>query len=228
MKQVSLTAKQPAESQYVDKKIGLMGGTFDPIHFGHIYPVLTVKEQLNLDEIWLMPNAIPPHKKATISLTKHRLAMALKVCEAYPKFKLCDIELTLAKQNLANYSVDTLAVLTKNYPAVNFVFIMGMDSLLTLTRWHQWQKLLTLCNICVMSRANYHNDINLLPPDIIKKLTDKLNFEKKEQIQIVDVAPQPYSSTEIRNLLAAGNFPENMMPKVVTEYIRTHQLYGSK
>ncbi|MCF1427030.1 MAG: nicotinate (nicotinamide) nucleotide adenylyltransferase [Shewanella sp.] len=205
--------------------IGLLGGTFDPIHFGHIKPALEVKQQLGLDEVWLMPNAIPPHKADSVTEAKHRLAMVQAVCDATPDLKLCEIELQLAADGTPSYSVNTLTALTQGFPHCDFVFLMGMDSLQNLPSWHAWQQLLTLCQFAVCTRPGWQPDRSLLPTLINQLIVPQLIRGVAGQIQLMDVTPQPCSSTEIRQALNAGNLPTGMLPKEVLDYIRLQRLY---
>jgi len=138
-------------------RIGILGGTFDPIHLGHINPALDVKQQLHLDQIWLMPNHIPPHKNTTVVSTHHRLEMVKLVCQQYPEFKLCDIEIN---RDTPSYSVTTLTLLTQQYPDDEFFFIMGMDSFVQLPLWYQWQSLFNLCHIALCQRPGWAMDTN--------------------------------------------------------------------
>ncbi|BDM65650.1 putative nicotinate-nucleotide adenylyltransferase [Shewanella sp. NFH-SH190041] len=204
--------------------VGLLGGTFDPIHFGHIRPALAAAAVLGLEQIWLMPNAIPPHKNGAITATEHRMAMAKQVCHEFPLFKLCDLEVALAASGKPSYSVNTLTELNRRYPNLNFVFLMGMDSLITLPQWHQWQTLLTLCNFAVCRRPGWPLP-ECLPDTICQRITDHLSPDKHGQIVLLNVDEQAISSTDIRTMLRSGNFPENLMPKAVNHYIRSHGLY---
>ena len=232
-------------------KIGLLGGTFDPIHFGHIRPSLAVKSQLGLDKIWLMPNAIPPHKKQSVTPSNHRAAMVNLVCDSYPEFALCDIEInTKSNTNLhgekglsfqPSYTVNTLLSLQNQHPEHHFTFIMGADSLLNLQQWYQWQKILTLCHIAVCNRPNWSFDLPALPALIRSRLYPSLHNAihhiKIGRISLLNVPPQAFSSTEIRTALSQlssptktisnkqRNFLQMALPKNVLDYIDQHKLY---
>ncbi|QYJ87051.1 nicotinate-nucleotide adenylyltransferase [Shewanella mesophila] len=211
-------------------KIGILGGTFDPIHFGHINPLLEVYQALDLDQIWLMPNHIPPHKQQPNSSTKHRLAMANLVCEQYPQLVLCDIE---AKRDTPSYSVATLEALRKTHPKDHLLFIMGMDSFVNLPSWYQWQRLLTLCHIVVCQRPGWQVADNPLMQQLLEKhagdkhslATAELNQEYSGIIFTVDITEQPYSSTDIRAQLASNKLTDDAMPEVISTYITEHGLY---
>ncbi|MFV7772609.1 MULTISPECIES: nicotinate-nucleotide adenylyltransferase [Shewanella] len=211
-------------------KIGLLGGTFDPIHYGHIKPLLEVQQALGLDEVWLMPNHIPPHKSETRTATRHRLAMAQLVCQQYPQLKLCDIE---AKRNTPSYSVDTLNQLRLAHPQDQLVFIMGMDSFVTLPSWYRWQQLLELCHIAVCQRPGWSlADAPQMAQLLGERSADKPaldNATTTEQfsglIFPVTITPQPYSSTEIRQQLRQHAPAPDAIPQAVIDYIDAHRLY---
>ncbi|WP_335900484.1 nicotinate-nucleotide adenylyltransferase [Shewanella algae] len=214
-------------------RIGLMGGTFDPVHYGHLKPAAEVKARLELDKLWLLPNHIPPHKAKATASSEQRLAMLKLACDEFPDMDICDIEL---KRNAPSYSVATLEALQQAFPGAEFQFIMGTDSLLSLPSWHQWQRLFSLCNLVVCRRPDWH-----LPKDAEIQtelaqrgcsVTQALAARDKGQHQSgkiisLPVEPQPFSSTAIRRAIAAGdiNACRAAMPKAVLEYIVANRLY---
>ncbi|GIU18334.1 MULTISPECIES: nicotinate-nucleotide adenylyltransferase [unclassified Shewanella] len=207
-------------------KIGILGGTFDPIHFGHIRPAQEVKQQLNLDEVWLMPNHIPPHKLSTHVSTQDRLAMAQLVCDQLSGFKLCDIEV---KRETPSYTAQTLSQLTAQHPEHQFYFIMGMDSFLSLNKWYQWQQLFNLCHIVVCKRPGWELTDNDPIHTLLKLHLSKQSASSSHQacvgeIFMVDVTEQDISSTEIRQLLQQGKIPASL-PQTIQAYIQNNQLY---
>ena len=211
-------------------KIGILGGTFDPIHYGHIKPLLEVQAALGLDEVWLMPNHIPPHKADTNTSTVHRLAMAQRVCQQYPQLKLCDIE---AKRDQPSYSVETLKQLRQTHGQDQLVFIMGMDSFVGLPTWYRWQELFDLCHIAVCQRPGW----TLCGDSEMAALLSARRAGKAELDKAVDtgrtaglifpitITPQPYSSTEIRRQLAQNQLAPDAMPQAIADYIAAHHLY---
>ncbi|GAB1085675.1 MAG: nicotinate-nucleotide adenylyltransferase [Shewanella algae] len=214
-------------------RIGLMGGTFDPVHYGHLKPAAEVKARLELDKLWLLPNHIPPHKAKATASSEQRLAMLKLACDEFPDMDICDIEL---KRNAPSYSVATLEALQQAFPGAEFQFIMGTDSLLSLPSWHQWQRLFSLCNLVVCQRPDWH-----LPKDAEIQtelaqrgcsVTQALAARDKGQHQSgkiisLPVEPQPFSSTAIRRAIAVGdiNACRAAMPKAVLEYIVANRLY---
>ncbi|WP_351000970.1 nicotinate-nucleotide adenylyltransferase [Shewanella sp. TB7-MNA-CIBAN-0143] len=209
-------------------RIGILGGTFDPIHLGHINPALDVKQQLHLDQIWLMPNHIPPHKNTTVVSTHHRLEMVKLVCQQYPEFKLCDIEIN---RDTPSYSVTTLTLLTQQYPDDEFFFIMGMDSFVQLPLWYQWQSLFNLCHIALCQRPGWAMDTHsemtkeLLFRQATADYLDSPSHAKNGRIFSINSQLVDISSTEIRQQLAQNIDISTVLSQTTTEYIRQHQLY---
>lgn len=206
-------------------RIGILGGTFDPIHFGHIRPALEVKQQLGLDKVWLMPNHIPPHKTTPSVNTQHRVEMTQLICEQYVEFELCDIEV---KRESPSYLATTLQQITQSHPDDEFYFIMGMDSLVNLTKWYKWRALFNLCHLVVCQRQGW----NLAPDNAIfneyqsRQSSPQAIADRKSGLIIpIQVTPQAFSSTEIRQQLAQQIPPTDALPNIITEYIKDKKLY---
>ena len=209
-------------------RIGILGGTFDPIHLGHINPALDVKKQLNLDQVWLMPNHIPPHKNTTVVSSHHRLEMVKLVCQQYPQFKLCDIEIN---RNTPSYSVTTLTLLAQQYPDDEFFFIMGMDSFIQLPLWHQWQSLFSLCHIALCQRPGWtmdtHSEMNkqLVLRQVTPDYLGSANHTKYGKIFCINSTLTDISSSEIRKMLAKGVDTNSVLTPATIDYINQHKLY---
>ncbi|ABE54084.1 nicotinate-nucleotide adenylyltransferase [Shewanella denitrificans OS217] len=214
-------------------RIGILGGTFDPIHYGHIRPALEVKNALNLDSIWLMPNHIPPHKAGPKTGTAHRLAMVQLVCSQHNEFELCDIEIN---RDTPSFTVTSLQQLTQAYPEHEFYFIMGMDSFIQLDRWYQWQTLFELCHIVVCQRPGwqleYTSPMATLMQIKVQQQAIKGNSIKETKVGSifpVNITAQDISSTEIRAQISAQSMNNQalspLLPANIIDYIKQHQLY---
>ncbi|NKF49572.1 nicotinate-nucleotide adenylyltransferase [Shewanella sp. WXL01] len=220
-------------------RIGILGGTFDPIHQGHIQPALAVQQQLELDEVWLMPNHIPPHKSSTQVSTAHRLNMVKLECAQHPELKLCDIEIN---RDSPSYSVVTLQQLSEQYPQHEFYFIMGMDSFVNLDKWHQWQQLFQYCHIALCARPGWQLAQGSSMAKVLAKrqtshpklanyskrastLSQALTRAKSGNVFIVDAPLHAISSTDIRNELARGLNVKDKLSQTVLDYINQQQLY---
>lgn len=205
--------------------IGILGGTFDPIHFGHIRPAVEVKAALGLDEIWLMPNHIPPHKRTTTTSTQDRLAMVKLVCDELDGFRVCDIEAT---RESPSYTVTTLTALHSIYPEHHFAFMMGMDSFVSLPSWYQWQRLLDLADIIVSHRPSFAWPTDGIMADILQTRLAPASAIRQAscgRVFSVDISPQDYSSTQVRQQLLQRQQVENALPSTVMTYIQQHGLY---
>ena len=141
-------------------KIGIMGGTFDPIHNGHIMLGRQAYEEYDLDCIWYMPSRIPPHKKDhTITAAKDRLAMTVAAIAPYPYFKLSDFELRRTGRN--TYTADTLRLLKEEYPDVEFFFIAGADSIMDIEKWYHPEYVLPAVTFLAAAREHEEADRSL-------------------------------------------------------------------
>ena len=212
----------------VVENIGLLGGTFDPIHYGHIKPVIEAAQWLGLDKVKLMPAHIPPHKNTTFANTKHRLAMVELVCQQYAMLTCDAREL---KRNQPSFTVTTLKEIKKEQPNTRLFFFIGMDSLINFTTWHNYQEILHYCHLVVSTRPNYQ----LAQLDSIgKKFLEQHRVNSPEQAKRhhaghILLAPDyfyPISSTQIRRQLQQQNYPSEHLPEAVLNYIIKQKLYN--
>lgn len=208
-------------------KVGIFGGTFDPIHYGHIKPAIEAADWLSLDKCYLLPAHIPPHKQTTMANVEQRKAMVDIVCKQFPLFTLDQREIL---KDTASYSVESLQAISEENKNSQIFFMVGMDSLLTFTTWYRWQDILNYCHLVVNVRPPYNlselssKNYQLLSHYFVKSLTDvshlkagKIIFHQQEAINI--------SSTEIRENIAKGHFEDNKIPDKVIQYIKQQQLY---
>lgn len=207
--------------------LGVFGGTFDPIHKGHIFPALDAAKWLGLNKLLLLPAHIPPHKSAAQAESKHREAMVNLVCLNNPLFKLDNREL-IAKQT--SYTIHTLENIKKEHPNTSLLFFIGMDSLLSFTTWRQWEKILTLSHLIVFTRPGYNlSKLNLdtqillkqkqveHPQDLFQRQAGSIILHSNKTFDI--------SSTEIRKRLSINKKIDDLCPTYIEQYIETHQLY---
>lgn len=140
------------------KAIGILGGTFDPVHYGHLVAAQYAAYGFNLDRVIFMPAAHPPHKNAADVLeAKHRLAMLQLAIADNPVFEMSTLEID---RSGVSYTIDTIESMRRAYTDADLFFIMGMDSLYILDTWKDVQRLVTLCRFIVVTRPNYHLDRN--------------------------------------------------------------------
>lgn len=188
------------------KKVGILGGTFDPPHSGHLLIANEVLCALKLDEIWFMPNQEPPHKKKTDSVDNdERIHMLHLAIEGNPSFKVETIEL---ERTGPSYTVETMEILTSRYVENQFFFIIGADMIEYLPKWHEIDKLINLVQFVGVERPSY-SQITEYP------------------ILYVDVPSMEVSSSLIRERVKQGKTIRYLLPDSVIRYIEENQLYGT-
>ncbi len=199
-------------------KIGIMGGTFDPIHNGHLMLGEYAKDLFALDEIWFMPNGNPPHKmNAKIeSQTKHRVEMVRRAIADKDGFVL---QLYEVERKEINYSYLTMEHFKEAYPECEFYFIIGADSLFALESWVHPEKLVKTCVIL----AAYRDDKNT---DEMMTQISYLNQKYGADIRLLKTPNVDISSTEIRHRLKNGLSVRDMIPESVYQYIQEHHLFS--
>ncbi len=198
-------------------KIGIVGGTFNPIHLGHLMLGEYAYETYGLDEIWFLPNGNPPHKNLLeISTeTNDRIAMVNLAIANTPYFKLNEYEMNREE---VSYSYETMNYFSKEYPNHEFYFIIGTDSLFQLDKWRHPERLLKLCTILVACRTN------ITLESILEKIRDlKLKFHAK--IELLEMPIMEVASSDIRSRIIEGKSIKYIVPDVVGQYIIKNNLY---
>lgn len=207
--------------------MGVFGGTFDPVHYGHLRSAFEVLQALNFDEVRLMPCGTPPHRSSTVAPDALRLAMVRAATEGQAGFVVDDRELS---RDGPSYSVDTLSALRREFPQRPIALIIGMDAFLGLPKWHRWQEILRLAHIVVAHRPGWRApDIGPLGELLADRGTHRigdLHRAKSGHIYILDVTQLEISSTEIRELVAAGRDPRFLMPDAVRDIIQQSGCYA--
>lgn len=200
-------------------KIGIMGGTFDPIHNGHLMLGKTAYDQFKLDEIWFMPNGNPPHKKqeSIESDAKHRLKMTALAIEDIRNFKLQDYEV---KRVNVSCSWETMKHFKEQYPDDEFYFIIGADSLFSIETWVHPDRLFPNCVIL----AAYRDDI-----DTAEEMNTQIAYIGKKynaDIRLLRSPLMQVSSSELRQMIEEGKNITGLVPPKVESYIIKEGLYG--
>ncbi|MCC4264985.1 nicotinate-nucleotide adenylyltransferase [Oceanimonas baumannii] len=208
--------------------IGLLGGTFDPIHIAHLRTAIQAREQLGLSEVRLMPNHIPPHRATPDSAPEHRLAMTRLAAAATPGLTVDQRELN---RTTPSYTVDTLIELRAELgPSQPLCFIMGMDSLCSLDKWHRWQELLDYAHLVVSHRPGWTPDLNPTLAGLYNSHgtqdREALHLVSGGHIFLLDNPELEVSSTQIRDCIRRGNNPQYLLPDAVENYIRQQGLYS--
>ncbi|PCI63547.1 MAG: nicotinate-nucleotide adenylyltransferase [Gammaproteobacteria bacterium] len=211
--------------------IAILGGSFDPIHFGHIKPVIYAAKLLDIQQVLLMPAYVSPHKKNTVANTRQRLAMIELVCREYPLFKAEPRELLKEHRS---YTLDTLQEISQEDPQQQCYFFIGMDSLLNFTKWYKYQEILRFCQLIVYTRPNYNlKNINNETKSLLRqyKLKDSKQLEQQQcggilLISCPEDIEQDISSSHIRAKLKQQQNCQHLMPTSIIKYICDHQLYS--
>jgi nicotinate-nucleotide adenylyltransferase len=215
--------------------IGVLGGTFNPIHLGHTLPAKAVAEHLSLDEILFIPANIPPHKASPNVSASHRATMVKLACESEPVFNCDDRELT---REGYSFTVDTLRDLSESYPDTRLFFIMGLDSLLSFTTWHKYQDILSFCHLIVNTRPNYQlNNLNQTTESLLSKhQVDNIDTLKSIHSGGIFLLPSSLpshdnhldievSSSDIRQRLINKQTCQHLLTPKVSAFINKNKLY---
>lgn len=204
--------------------IGIIGGTFDPIHFGHLRPALEIMEQFSLDELRFIPSASPPHRWQPDASAEHRIKMTALAIDAIEGFTLDDREY---RREGASYTIDTLKSIRHEIGNdVPLCMIIGMDAFQSFTQWHDWKNILTLTHLVVSPRPGYEKSAQ--QRWVQPFLTHDASTLKKQaagKLFFSDVIQFDISATHIRKQLLNGRSAAYLLPESVRKYIDKQQLY---
>ena len=211
--------------------IGIFGGTFDPIHFGHLRLAEELTESLALKQVVFIPTGWPPHRNRPQTPADHRLAMAELAIAGNPHFS---IDAREVRRTTPAYTIDTLIALRKQYGDQQPIcLLMGADAFLGLPWWRRWQELFDLAHIAVayrpgFPRESWQNSMStLLRQTLETRLgnVQTLHEAAAGRIITLSITALDISATHIRDTLQAGHNPRYLLPDAVLDYIHTHQLY---
>ncbi|MDO4878029.1 MAG: nicotinate-nucleotide adenylyltransferase [Neisseria sp.] len=201
------------------RRIGLFGGTFDPVHKGHTHIARAFADELDLDCVIFLPAGDPYHKAGTQTPAKHRLAMAELAAAADPRFAVSDCDMV---REGATYTFDTVQVFRQQFPAAELWWLLGMDSLLRLHTWYKWQTLVRQTNIAAAAREG--GSLAQAPRELQGWLGPAL---QNGSLRLLDAPLSDISSSDIRNRLRNGQDVAGLLDEGVWHYIRRHGLYGA-
>ncbi|WP_036300182.1 nicotinate-nucleotide adenylyltransferase [Methylotenera sp. L2L1] len=214
------------------KTIGILGGTFNPIHYGHLRMAQELAESLGIDSIRFIPAANPPHKSTYNISASHRAAMVNLAIADNPLFRIDEQELNRAGHS---YTIDTLQNLRDELGHdVSIILFMGSDAFTQFDTWHRWQEIITLCHIALVQRpqTSKTEPSRKLSPTLESFLhnhytetSDDLHTSPAGYITMRQITALDISSTAIRDAFQQGKATRYLMPDSVIDYIQAHQLY---
>lgn len=211
------------------RPLGILGGTFDPIHFGHLRLAEEACEALDLAEVRWIPAGQPPHRTAPRVDAGHRLEMVRRAVAGNPAFAVDDAE---TRSAAPSYTVTSLERLRAAAGARPLVLLMGADAFLGLASWHRWRDLFALAHIGVATRPGFELSTREFPAELAAACTDRLGRNPcalregpAGQVVAFDMTPLDISASLVRARLAAGLSVRYLLPDPVREYIDQHHLY---
>jgi nicotinate-nucleotide adenylyltransferase len=205
--------------------IGVLGGTFDPVHLGHVAMAEAARDALNLDRVLLLPTAIPPHKVVPgLTSGAHRVAMLRLAVKGREGLEVCTLELETGG---VCFTIDTLRRLREGPPACRPVFVLGTDSLLEIDTWREHEALLREFDLAVIERPG--SDLDGSAPGAAGAVPE-IDPPAGEGGRVfrLPMRPLPISSTQVRGIAADGGSLDGLVAPAVSRYIRANRLYGQE
>jgi nicotinate-nucleotide adenylyltransferase len=193
-------------------RIGVFGGTFDPVHNGHVKPVAAAAERFRLDRVIWVPARLSPHKGSPPTDARHRVAMVALAIEGRPDWSLSFDELD---REPPSYTVDTLRAVSARFLKDELWLLMGTEALVAFARWKEPEEIVRLARIAAFHREPFVGD-RLRVPDIA---------DLRNRLEVFDGGSFKISATELRNDLGRGGTAAGRVPEPVAEYITKHRLY---
>jgi nicotinate-nucleotide adenylyltransferase len=195
-----------------DGATGILGGTFDPVHNGHLVAARQLREVAALGEVWLMPNAQPPHRTPPAAGAPDRMRMVELAADALPGLRASALEVA---RGGVSYTIDTVRELARSYPARRFELLLGTDAALTIRRWHDAGSLLDEASFTIFNRPE-----TVTTPDALYAL----GFPR-QRTRLVHLDTPTIAAHEVRERLRQGLPIDGLVPPRVADYIRQHGLY---
>jgi nicotinate-nucleotide adenylyltransferase len=207
--------------------IGILGGTFDPIHFGHLRPALDMQQALGLEDVRLLPCRQPPHRNQPHAAPEQRLAMLRLATLGEASLSIDEREL---QRDGPSYMVDTLVSLRAELGDTHpLALLIGMDALHGLDRWHRWREVADLCHVVVAARPGWTAPQGGEVADVVRERkvedAEALRAHPAGKLMFCPVTLLDVSASRIRALVAGGKSPRYLLPDAVLEYIHMAGLY---
>lgn len=207
------------------KPLGILGGTFDPVHNGHLAMALAVAEKLAVDDVRLMPNPQPPHRGQPVLAPETRIKALQLALQAEPRLSLemSEWQALSADEERPAYSVDSLRRLRELYPRRPLVFVMGADAYAGIDSWYQVNDLPRLCHLVVVNRPGYSDAYQGLAADWLSQYavtaTNDINQCLAGSVRQLTVPEVDISATDIRRLIDAGKTPKGLVPEAILKFL---------
>ena len=200
--------------------IGILGGTFDPVHYGHLKPAMDVKQALGMEQVRFLPNRLPPHRQSPWLSVEQRRKLLQIAIDPLPGFVMDTRELDRPGKS---FMVDTLISLREDFPQTSLCLILGMDAFAGLPQWHQWQKILDLCHLVVTERPGFswptNPEFQVLEASLV---TDPEALKKADAggILLQSASQLDVSSSDIRQRFQTGQTIRDLVPEAVEHELR--------
>lgn len=217
------------------QRLGIIGGTFNPIHYGHLAAAEEVRDRLKLDRVLFIPSFLPPHKQEEdMPSAVQRLEMVRLAVSGNSHFKVSDVEV---KRGGKSYTIDTIDALLQQHPGAELYFITGLDSFLDIQTWRDWERLLKLCFFVVLSRPGYSfADLARIvfmkesAPDLAaldRQETEQVMMKSGDfKVYLERISLYDISSTDIRTRIHQARTVKYHLPEAVEHYIIENKLYA--
>lgn len=209
------------------ERIGIYGGTFDPIHIGHLTSAETAYQKCKLDRVLFIPAYNPPHKENKGKTAAERLKMLEIAVEDNPHFEIDRREID---SHVTQYTLDTIIGIQKDYPNAELYYILGEDSILQIDSWYRWEDLLSMVHLAAVTRPDSRRIAEKKQQAPVRSLEDQVDFlrDKGFKVTIIDEFQMDVSSTQLRQFIEEGKSVRYVIPDKVVEYIRRENLYESR
>ena len=205
-------------------RIGLFGGTFDPVHYGHLRPALELAEHYALDTLYLLPNHRPQHRNQPQASTEQRIQMLHLAVSNVPKLAVDTRE---AERDVPTYTIDTLENVAQENPTTTLIFFMGMDAFALFDSWHRWEDILRVANLVVVDRPD--SEPSAFAQELFARQASVVgNTIKSGLCGVIErrsVTQLSISATDIRSTVSEGKTIRFLLPESVRGYIAEQQLY---
>ena len=212
-------------------RLGILGGAFNPPHFGHLRPALEAMNRLNLEAVFFLPSGGHPFKGSDLLVpVAHRVAMTRLAIQSESGFELCALD---ASQVGVSYTIDTLQTLQQRFPLGELIFLLGSDLLAEIHLWKAWQAIIEIAHLCVLARPGY-TEVDMNAPAIPYlerfRVEDPADLNRQHLghfgFSLLPVTSLGIHSTDIRDRLERGENIRYLTPDPVVTYIQQHDLYG--